>query len=97
MNESMKTELNALFGDVLNCPLTKDRARLFVIMDGIRFQFEPSQGKFIVEEMTVFFKMRPRTGGETLNGFDQALPLQRFKGPIEAWTRAGICCNRCRN
>jgi len=82
MNESMKTELNALFGDVLNCPLTKDRARLFVIMDGIRFQFEPSQGKFIVEEMTVFFKMRPRTGGETLNGFDQALPLQRFKGPI---------------
>jgi len=57
MNERMKIEVDAMLGDILSCPLNSDAARLYVVMEGIRYIDAEAEGLANIQEFTALYEM----------------------------------------
>ena len=63
MNDSMKGELNTMFGDILNQRLDSDIASLYVILNSIVYIDPTIPGPPRQQEMTLLFKLKPSDTG----------------------------------
>jgi hypothetical protein len=75
MNEAMKIELNAMFGDILNNRINPDAASLYVILTSIVYVDLAVPGPPQQREMTLLYKLKPAAASPG-NEFDFCEPFE---------------------